>query len=82
MQKASGALSSNYSCRARASCLIKISVGPEKHVVLMDAAVTPACLFNNAEVLKADLGKIEASALSHGHPDHFLGLVGLLKSLN
>jgi 7,8-dihydropterin-6-yl-methyl-4-(beta-D-ribofuranosyl)aminobenzene 5'-phosphate synthase len=64
------------------SCLIKVCAGHEEHVVLMDAAVTPASLFNNAEVLKADLGKIEAIALSHGHPDHFLGLVGLLKSLN
>ena len=45
----------------------------------MDAAVTPACLFNNAKLLKADLGRIEAVVLSHGHPDHFLGLVELLK---
>jgi 7,8-dihydropterin-6-yl-methyl-4-(beta-D-ribofuranosyl)aminobenzene 5'-phosphate synthase len=61
------------------SCLIKVRAGSEEHTVLMDAAVTPACLFNNAELLKADLGKIEAIALSHGHPDHFLGLVDLLK---
>ncbi len=32
--------------------------------------------------MKADLGKIEAIVLSHGHPDHFLGLVGLLKLLS
>ncbi|WP_440945119.1 MBL fold metallo-hydrolase [Methanosarcina sp. T3] len=61
------------------SCLIKVWAGNEEHVVLMDAAVTPANLFNNAELLKADLGRIEAVALSHGHPDHFLGLVDLLK---
>src|SRR5664279_3522737 len=47
----------------------------------MDAAVTPACLFNNTKILKVDFGKIEAIALSHGHPDHFLGLVELLKLL-
>jgi 7,8-dihydropterin-6-yl-methyl-4-(beta-D-ribofuranosyl)aminobenzene 5'-phosphate synthase len=64
------------------SCLIKVYAEHEEHVVLMDAAVTSASLFSNAEVLKADLGKIEAIALSHGHPDHFLGLVGLLKSLS
>ncbi len=46
---------------------------------MMDAAVTPACLFNNAELLKADPCRIETIALSHGHPDHFLGLVDLLK---
>lgn len=64
------------------SCLIKVCTGHEEHTVLMDAAVTPASLFNNAEVLKANLGKIESIALSHGHPDHFLGLVGLLESLS
>jgi 7,8-dihydropterin-6-yl-methyl-4-(beta-D-ribofuranosyl)aminobenzene 5'-phosphate synthase len=61
------------------SCLIKVCAGNEEHTVLMDAAVTPACLFSNAELLKADLGRIEAVALSHGHPDHFLGLAELLK---
>jgi len=50
--------------------------------VLMDAAVTPACLFSNAKLLKADLGRIETIALSHGHPDHFFGLAELLKFLS
>jgi 7,8-dihydropterin-6-yl-methyl-4-(beta-D-ribofuranosyl)aminobenzene 5'-phosphate synthase len=61
------------------SCLIKVCVENEERIVLMDAAVTPTCLFNNAKLLKADLGRIEAVVLSHGHPDHFLGLVELLK---
>ena len=64
------------------SCLIKAFSGAEKHTVLMDAAVTPACLFNNARLLKADLNGLEAIILSHGHPDHFLGLDELLKFLN
>jgi 7,8-dihydropterin-6-yl-methyl-4-(beta-D-ribofuranosyl)aminobenzene 5'-phosphate synthase len=64
------------------SCFVKVYAGAEEHTVLMDAAVTPACLFNNANLLKADLGSIEAVALSHGHPDHFLGLSGLLKFVN
>jgi len=63
------------------SCLIKVFAGTEEHTVLMDAAVTPACLFNNARLLKADLSKLEAIILSHGHPDHFLGLEELLKFL-
>lgn len=61
------------------SCLIKVCAENEEHIVLMDAAVTPTCLFNNAKLLQADLGRIEAVVLSHGHPDHFLGLVELLK---
>ena len=36
-------------------------------------------LFNNAAFLKADLGRIKAVIHSHGHPDHFLGLVEFLK---
>ena len=64
------------------SCLIKVYAGAEEHIVLMDAAVTPSCLFNNAELLKADLGRIEAIFLSHGHPDHFLGLVEILTFLS
>ncbi len=61
------------------SCLIKVGVGSEAHIVLMDAAVTQTCLFNNAALLKADLGRIKAVILSHGHSDHFLGLFELLK---
>lgn len=61
------------------SCLIKVYAGDEEHVMLMDAAVTPACLFSNSNLLKAELERIEAVALSHGHPDHFLGLEELLK---
>ena len=29
--------------------------------------------------MKADLNRLEAIILSHGHPDHFFGLEGLLK---
>ncbi len=32
------------------SCLIKVYAGSEEHAVLLDAAVTPACLFNNANL--------------------------------
>jgi len=63
------------------SCLIEVYAGKEEHIVLMDASVTPACLFNNAKLLNVDFGRIEAIALSHGHPDHFLGLVEILKLL-
>lgn len=64
------------------SCLIKIFAGAEEHTVLMDAAVTPSYLFHNARLLKVDLSELESIILSHGHPDHFLGLEELLKFLN
>jgi 7,8-dihydropterin-6-yl-methyl-4-(beta-D-ribofuranosyl)aminobenzene 5'-phosphate synthase len=64
------------------SCFIKVGAGYEEHVVLMDAAVTPVCLFNNANLLKANFARIESVVLSHGHPDHFLGLTELLKFIS
>jgi 7,8-dihydropterin-6-yl-methyl-4-(beta-D-ribofuranosyl)aminobenzene 5'-phosphate synthase len=60
------------------SCLLKVCAGSEEHVVLMDAGVSTTCLFHNADVLKADLSKVEAVVLSHGHFDHFGALVEFL----
>jgi len=60
------------------SCLLKVCSGSEEHVVLMDAGVSTACLSHNADVLKVDLSKVESVVLSHGHFDHFGGLVGFL----
>jgi 7,8-dihydropterin-6-yl-methyl-4-(beta-D-ribofuranosyl)aminobenzene 5'-phosphate synthase len=64
------------------SCLITVRSGNEKHTVLMDAGVSSTCLFHNADLLPADLGAIEQVVLSHGHFDHFGGLIDLLKRLN
>lgn len=60
------------------SCLLKVCAGSEEHVVLMDAGVSTTCLSHNADVLKVDLSKVESVVLSHGHFDHFGGLVGFL----
>jgi len=60
------------------SCLLKVYAGSEEHVVLMDAGVSPTCLFHNADVLKVDLSKVESVVLSHGHFDHFGALVEFL----
>jgi 7,8-dihydropterin-6-yl-methyl-4-(beta-D-ribofuranosyl)aminobenzene 5'-phosphate synthase len=60
------------------SCLLKVCAGSEEHWVLMDAGITTTCLFHNADVLEVDLGKVESVVLSHGHFDHFAGLVAFL----
>jgi 7,8-dihydropterin-6-yl-methyl-4-(beta-D-ribofuranosyl)aminobenzene 5'-phosphate synthase len=60
------------------SCLLKVTAGAEEHLVLLDAGVTPTCFFHNANVLEADLSKIESVALSHGDFDHFGALVEFL----
>jgi 7,8-dihydropterin-6-yl-methyl-4-(beta-D-ribofuranosyl)aminobenzene 5'-phosphate synthase len=63
------------------SCLVTVHSGSEKHSVLMDAGVTSACLLHNARLLQADLDAIDDIFLSHGHFDHFGGLIQLLKRL-
>ncbi|NYT08113.1 MAG: MBL fold metallo-hydrolase [Methanomicrobiales archaeon] len=63
------------------SCLVTVRSGSEKHCILMDAGVTPACLLHNARLLQADLTAIEGIILSHGHFDHFGGLTHILKRL-
>jgi 7,8-dihydropterin-6-yl-methyl-4-(beta-D-ribofuranosyl)aminobenzene 5'-phosphate synthase len=60
------------------SFLVKVFKGPEEHVVLMDAGISTTCLLHNADVLGIDLMRVESVVLSHGHFDHFGGLVGFL----
>jgi 7,8-dihydropterin-6-yl-methyl-4-(beta-D-ribofuranosyl)aminobenzene 5'-phosphate synthase len=46
--------------------------------ILMDAANSPLPLFNNLEALEHNLDEIDALFLSHGHPDHYGGLISFL----
>jgi 7,8-dihydropterin-6-yl-methyl-4-(beta-D-ribofuranosyl)aminobenzene 5'-phosphate synthase len=63
------------------SCLLKVYAGSEEHAVLMDAGISATCLFHNAGLLKVDLSQVESVVLSHGHFDHFGGLLELLNSV-
>ncbi len=62
------------------SCLLKVWAGSEEHAVLFDAGASPVCLFHNAKLLETDFRKIESVVLSHGHFDHYGGLIDLLRS--
>lgn len=53
--------------------------GAETRSVLMDFGFTPAALINNTELLGIDPSRLDALVLSHGHYDHFGGLVGFLQ---
>lgn len=46
--------------------------------ILMDAANAPLPLFNNLEALEHNINDIDAVVLSHGHPDHYGGLLEFL----
>src|SRR4051812_11399195 len=47
----------------------------EQRTILLDFGYTPAALINNMGLLKADPSKIQALIVSHGHFDHYGGLI-------
>ena len=54
--------------------------GDETRHMLIDFGFTPETLNNNLGMLKIAPGDIDALILSHGHYDHFGGLVGFLRA--
>ncbi len=46
--------------------------------ILMDTANAPLPLLNNLEALEHDVNDIDAVFISHGHPDHYGGLLEFL----
>jgi 7,8-dihydropterin-6-yl-methyl-4-(beta-D-ribofuranosyl)aminobenzene 5'-phosphate synthase len=71
------------------SYLVKVHAGPEAHTLLFDTGISGTCLLHNAKTFAssravmmgevgADFNSIEAVVLSHGHFDHFGGLLAFL----
>ncbi|MFO1327943.1 MAG: MBL fold metallo-hydrolase [Rubrivivax sp.] len=52
----------------------------EQRRVLIDFGYTAPTLLNNLDLLGIDVGRLDALVLSHGHYDHFGGLVGFLQA--
>ena len=52
--------------------------GEETRKTLMDFGFTPEALNNNLKLLEVQPSELDALVLSHGHYDHFGGLVGFL----
>jgi 7,8-dihydropterin-6-yl-methyl-4-(beta-D-ribofuranosyl)aminobenzene 5'-phosphate synthase len=50
----------------------------EPRTMMLDFAYTPEALLNNIELLGADPRKVDALIVSHGHFDHYGGLIALL----
>jgi 7,8-dihydropterin-6-yl-methyl-4-(beta-D-ribofuranosyl)aminobenzene 5'-phosphate synthase len=50
----------------------------ETRQVLIDFGFTPETLNNNLELMNIDPAKLDALLLTHGHYDHFGGMVGFL----
>jgi len=56
--------------------------GRESRRVLMDFGFTSQALNNNLDLLRLEPSQLNALVLSHGHYDHFGGLVGFLRRNN
>jgi 7,8-dihydropterin-6-yl-methyl-4-(beta-D-ribofuranosyl)aminobenzene 5'-phosphate synthase len=50
----------------------------ERRTILLDFGYTSAALINNMGLLRVDPAKINALIVSHGHVDHYGGLIGFL----
>jgi len=50
----------------------------EQRTMMLDFGYSPEALINNIEITRVDPGKVDALILSHGHFDHYGGLLGFL----
>ncbi len=58
---------------------LESKAGAETRRVLLDFGYQPETLLDNMDMLKVDPAQLDAIVVSHGHFDHFGGLVGFLK---
>ena len=63
------------------SALIRVLCDEQSHVVLFDTGISPEGVVTNAKRMGLNLGEIECIVLSHGHYDHFGGLLKVLKAI-
>jgi 7,8-dihydropterin-6-yl-methyl-4-(beta-D-ribofuranosyl)aminobenzene 5'-phosphate synthase len=63
------------------SALFKVQRDGEAHTLLFDAGLSPVAVPFNLEALGVNLSEVEGLVLSHGHIDHFGGLLRVLEMM-
>jgi 7,8-dihydropterin-6-yl-methyl-4-(beta-D-ribofuranosyl)aminobenzene 5'-phosphate synthase len=64
------------------SMFIRVLDGGKSKSILFDTGGSPETVVENAERMGLDLNEVEYIVLSHGHYDHFGGLLSTLKAIN
>lgn len=64
------------------SMLIRILQGGKSHCILFDTGSSSEGVVENAKRMDIDLNEVECIVLSHGHYDHFGGILSALKAIN
>jgi 7,8-dihydropterin-6-yl-methyl-4-(beta-D-ribofuranosyl)aminobenzene 5'-phosphate synthase len=59
---------------------IESTKGSDTRRYLLDYGFTPDVYINNLDLMKIDPGQVDAMILSHGHFDHYGGLIGFLQA--
>ena len=77
-------LSGKDMCRACSglSLLIKLFVGEKQYNVLFDTGPDDGLVVENAKRLRESLSAVDAIVISHGHFDHYGGVVSVLDAMN
>ncbi len=57
------------------SAIVKTTTGNKTRTMILDFGLSEDVAVRNAEALSFDLAQVEAAALSHGHIDHFGGMI-------
>jgi metal-dependent hydrolase (beta-lactamase superfamily II) len=64
------------------SMLIRVLCGKKSVSILFDTGISANGVVENAKRMGLELNEVEYIVLSHGHYDHFGGLVSALKTIN
>lgn len=60
------------------SLFLELEKAGQSRTFMLDYGYTPDALLNNIDIIGVDPRKIDALIVSHGHFDHYGGLIGLL----